>query len=136
MKITAIIEKGTDGTYDVRFGDDDKGLTFSLLGQGRTVQEAIEDFYNSRDEMKAYYEEEGKKFPKDLEFEFTYDIASFLQYFSKYLPLAALERLTGVNQGQLSHYMNGVRKPSKKTVEKIEVKLHEFGEELKQLHLV
>jgi len=136
MKVNAFIEKGLDGTYDVHLGEDAKGLTFGLLGQGNTVPEAIDDFYNSRDEMKELYAETGKSFPENLEFNFIYDTASFLAYYSKVLSLAGLQRITGVNQGQLSHYVNGHRKPSPKTVEKIEKSLHAFAEEISQVHFV
>lgn len=136
MKVDAIIEKGLDGTYDVHFGDDTKNLTFSLLGQGNTVEEAIEDFYNSKDEIKEMYIESGKYFPENLEFNFKYDTASFLSYYSKVLSLAGLQRITGVNQGQLSHYVTGRRKPSAKTVEKIEKSLHAFANEISQVHFV
>jgi len=136
MKIEVFIEKGLDGTFDVHFGEQTKGLTFGLLGQGVTVQEAIADFYNSRDEIKAYYSETDKPFPKDLEFIFKYDTASFLTYYSHVFSLAGLGRLTGVAQGQLSHYVTGRRKPSPKTVLKIERSLHQFAAELKQLQLI
>lgn len=136
MKIDAFIEKGLDGTYDVHFGEDTKGLTFGLLGQGNTVQEAIEDFYNSRNEMKELYEETGRSFPDNLEINFKYDTASFLAYYSKILSLAGLQRITGINQGQLSHYVTGHRKPSPKTVEKIEKSLHAFAKEISQVHFV
>ncbi len=136
MKIDAIIEKGLDGTYDVHFGDDTKSLTFSLLGQGNTVVEAIEDFYNSKDEIKQMYIESGRIFPENLEFNFKYDTASFLAYYSKVLSLAGLQRITGVNQGQLSHYVTGHRKPSPKTVKKIEKSLHAFAKEISQVHFI
>lgn len=76
--IEVLIETGSDGTYDVYFDPTkDDGLPFGLLGQGGTVQEAIEDFYDSMEEMKALFEEKGLDFPSDLEFSFTYDIPSF-----------------------------------------------------------
>ncbi len=136
MKVDAIIEKGMDGTYDVHFGDDAKALSFSLLGQGNTVEEAIKDFYNSKEEIKEMYIESGKFFPENLEFNFKYDTASFLAYYSKVLSLAGLQRITGVNQGQLSHYVTGRRKPSAKTVQKIEKSLHAFASEISQVHFV
>jgi transcriptional regulator with XRE-family HTH domain len=52
------------------------------------------------------------------------------------LSLAGLGRLTGVAQGQLSHYVTGRRKPSQKTVEKIERSLHEFAAELGRVQLI
>ena len=110
-------------------------LDFFLLGQGSTVKEAIEDFYITHQDMKALYEEDKKIFPK-LDFEYIYDLSSFLEYYSKIFSFAALERLTGVNQSQLSQYVQGYRKPSKKTAKKIEDKLHEFARELNQVQFV
>ena len=60
--------------------------------------------------MKDVYKEQGLDFQEITSFKFQYDTASFLQYYSKILSLAGLERLTGVNQGQLSHYLTGRRK--------------------------
>lgn len=128
MKATVIIERGKDGTFDANL-EYRKDTTYGLLGQGDTVREAIEDFYISYTEMKAYYKEKGIKFT-ELELEFKYDVASFLAYYGNILSLAGLEKLTGINQGQLSHYVTGHRKPGKKTTEKIERSLHEFGKEL------
>jgi len=136
MKVDAIIEKGPDGTYDVHFGEDTKNLTFGLLGQGNSVQEAIQDFYNSRDEIKEYYSKTGRVFPENLEFVFKYDTASFLSYYSKILSLSGLQRITGVNQGQLSHYVTGHRKPTQKTVKKIEESLDAFANEISQVRFV
>ncbi len=134
MKVKAIIERGTDGSYDVNLEYSDK-IDFGLFGQGATVEQAKEDFFNSYAEMKELYKSEGKDMPT-LEFDFKFDVASFLEEFSKVLSLAGLERLTGVNQGQLSHYVTGRRKPSKRTTQKIEQKLHEFAKELQQVEFV
>ena len=49
------------------------------------------------------------------------------------MTLAGLEKITVINQGQLSHYVTVRRKPGKKTVEKIEQNLHQFTDELKEV---
>ena len=130
MKVKAIIERGNDGSYGIYLDDDN--LNFGIIGEGNTVAEAKDDFLLCRDEMKEYYDEIGKEFP-DLEFIYQYDTASFLEYYSKIISLAGLERLTGVNQGQLSHYLTGKLKPSAKTTQKIQRHLHAFGKELQHL---
>lgn len=135
MKANAIIERGTDGTYDVNL-EYRENLSFGLFGQGDTVQEAIADFYNSRDEIREVYADLGKEFPNDLEFEFKYDVASFLASYAQTLSLAGLEKITGINQRQLSHYVTGHRRPGRKTVEKIEQSLHRFGEEISKVEFV
>ncbi|NDV65894.1 type II toxin-antitoxin system HicB family antitoxin [Bacteroides sp. 224] len=132
-KVIVNIERGNDGTYGAYI--DENPLSYGLLGDGKTVDEAIEDFYNSYKEMKDYYLDENKEF-EEAEFEFKYDVASFLAYYSNKLSLAGLQRITGINQGQLSHYITGRSKPSKKTAEKIEESLHKFAEEIRQVHFV
>ena len=134
MKAKVIIERGSDGTYDATL-EYRKDIPFGLLGQGNTVSETIADFRNSYEEIKGIYAKEEKECP-ELEFEFIYDVASFLQQYAYAFTLAGLERITGVNQRQLSHYINGVRKPSKATVEKIETRLHNFGNEISAVRFV
>jgi hypothetical protein len=82
--------------------------------------------------MKLIYAEENKKFVEAY-FSYVYDVASFLAYYGGKLSLAGLEKITGINQGQLSHYVTGRRKPSKNTVLKIEAKLKEFAQDLNQV---
>lgn len=135
-KIDVIIETGADKRFEAVIDPDkDYGLTFGLLGEGKSVDECIEDFYASAEEMKSYYAEIGKDFP-ELEFNFVYDTASFLSYYSDVLSLAGLEKITGVNQRQLSHYLNRVKKPRTDTVKKIEAGIRQFATELGRVHFV
>jgi hypothetical protein len=83
--------------------------------------------------MKAYYQEVNKPF-EEVEFDFHYDVASFLSYYSKVLTLSGLERLTGVNQRQLGHYASGHRRPRPAMVQKIEAALHKFSQDIGQVH--
>lgn len=133
MKVDVIIERGDDATYSAYISNDN--VPYGIIGTGKTVQETIDDFYNSYKEMKAYYKDEKNKFT-ELDISFKYDMASFLAYYGNVLSLAGLERLIGINQGQLSHYVTEHRRPGKKTVEKIERRLNEFGKELNQLQFV
>lgn len=110
-------------------------MDFLLLGQGNTVAEAIEDMKVAMEDIQELYKEKDKPFP-ELEFQYKYDLPSFLDYYSKILSFAALERLTGINQRQLSQYVQGYRKPSKETAKKIEEKLHLLAEELQQVQFV
>lgn len=131
MKVNVFIELGNDGTYGAYTGGKNP-LPFGVIGEGSTVAEAKQDFLDVVEAYKA----DGEKVPDDVEFVFSYDVPSFLSYYSKRLSLAGLEHITGVAQGQLSHYVTGRRKPSKKTVEKIQNRLNTFGRELSCLHLV
>ena len=135
MKVKAFIERGNDGSYGVYVDLEDNRLNYGIIGEGKTSKEAVDDFYNSYKEMKELYAVENKHF-EEAEFEFKYDTASFLGYYSNVLSLAGLGRLTGIAQGQLSHYVTGKRKPSPKTVQKIEKSLHEFAAEIAKVQLM
>lgn len=134
MKAQVIIERGADGSFDANM-EFIKSIPFGLLGQGKTVAETIADFYNSYGEIQAMYKEEGKECPA-LEFEFKYDVPSFLQYYAYAFTLAGLERITGVNQKQLGHYISGFRTPSQKTAQKIEEKIKGFAKEIESVRFV
>ena len=133
MITKVIIERGTDGLYSCYMDNDN--LDFALNGQGGSVEEAKKEFLLVYKEIKEMYQGEGKVAP-ELEFEYEFDVPSFLSYYSKVLSLAGLHRLTGINQGQLSQYVNGYRKPGIKTIKKIETSLHDFAKEIGQVHFV
>lgn len=101
-KVKAIIERAGDGNYSV-YMDADK-ISYLITGTGVTAEKAIESFKENYEDMRRYYADEGKVF-EEVEFEYEYDMASFLSYFSKAFSLAGLSRITGINQGQLSHYV-------------------------------
>lgn len=134
MKVIAFIERGDNESYSVYIPDNK--LPFGIFGEGKTVAEAMDDFKSSFEDLKDIYEKEENKKCPDVEFEYKYDLPSFLQYYSKTLSLAFLGRITGVNQRQLSQYVNGYRNPSPKTAKRIEIKLHEFADELSRLTFV
>lgn len=127
IDVQVTIERGLDGSYTAHFSDE--RMPFGLIGDGHSVGEAVADFYQTNEDMRAYYAQAGKPFP-EVNYNFVYDMPSFLQYYAYAFTLAGLERITGVNQGQLSHYITGRRKPSEKTIRKIEERIHAFGEEI------
>ncbi|MDR0682029.1 MAG: helix-turn-helix transcriptional regulator [Dysgonamonadaceae bacterium] len=134
-KVSAFIERGNDGTYGVYVDPEDNSLNYGIHGEGTTVKEAIEDFEAAYEEMKSLHKETGKNFV-EAEFEYHYDTASFLNFYTNYFSLAGLSRLTGIHQGQLSHYITGVRKPSKQTIQKIDASIHNFANNLHQVQFV
>ena len=108
---------------------DDNDLDYGLIGEGKTVQETIKDFDLSYDGMREYYKEIGKPF-EEIEYEFFYDTESFLAAYGKTFSLAGLSVITGVNQAQLGHYLHGRRKPTRKTIDKIQQGVERFAREL------
>lgn len=133
-QIRVFIERGNEGRYSA-YMPDDNNLPFGMIGIGDTAQEAEADFLNSYKEMTQFLSEEGKPLSEELSFTFTLDIPSFLEYYKSRLSLAGLQRITGIAQGQLSHYLTGRRTPSPKTVKKMQDALNEFGRELSKVKL-
>lgn len=70
-----------------------------LKAFGDNVKEAMEDFYECHEEVNT---------------------VSFLKYYSKIISLAGLQRLTGIDRHQLSHYVTCKSKPSRKTIARIQ----------------
>ena len=126
-KVKAIIERSADGEFSSYMDADN--LPYLVTGTGATVAEARKIFEGGYSDTREMFVEDGIPF-EEVEFEFVYDMASFLQYYAYAFSLAGLERITGVNQKQLGHYISGHRKPSRKTIDKIELRIKEFSKEL------
>jgi len=134
-KVKAFIERGNDSNYSVYVDLDNKTLNYGIHGTGATVKEAVDDFISAYEAMKKFHYQKNIEFI-EADFEFMYDVPSFLSYYSNVLSLAGLHRLTGINQAQLGQYVIGYRKPGPKTVKKIETSLHTFAKELSQVQFV
>lgn len=132
--VKVYIVRESDGTYS-SYMDDNANLPYGLVGEGNTIAEAKEEWYRAYNDMRKIFEEEGKEFT-EINFSFSYDLPSFLQYYAGCLTYAGLSRLTGVSAAQLSQYANGYRHPSQKTTAKIESALNSFGQELAALRLI
>ena len=59
--------------------------------------------------------------------EATKAVPSFLEYYSRYMSLAGMERITGINQRQLSNYLNHRSTPRRKQIDRINEGLHRFA---------
>lgn len=129
-KVSAIIERANDGTYSIYM--DAPKMNYLVTGTGSTVEEAINTFMGGYKDMKRLYAKQGKDF-EEVDFSFKYDMASFLSYYSKAFSLAGLSRITGINQGQLSHYVTGRRNPSKTTIARIQDSIHAFASDLSKV---
>jgi hypothetical protein len=132
-KVKAIIERAGDGSYSIYSDADD--LSYLITGTGHTVEEAKKCFEDGYAAMKRYYAEEGKPFT-EVEMVYQYDMASFLEYYTKAFSLAGLSRITGINQGQLSHYITGHRSPSARTKEKMQKAIHAFAKDLETVRFI
>lgn len=71
----------------------------------------------------------------DYEIEWRFDVASFLEYYSSFMSLAGMEKMTGINQKQLSNYLNHRAVPRKRQTDRIREGIHKFAQELLSITL-
>lgn len=128
-QITAIIERAEDGTYSVYCPDE----IFS--GMGDTINDAKADMTRQMAIYKETALKEGFRYPDFLDdeymIEYTIDALSLMNYYVKagIFTLAALEKITGINQKQLWAYTTGT-KPRKAQADKIRSGFLRLSEDL------
>ena len=132
IKVKAFIERGKNGTYGVYLDHDENRLNYGVIGEGKSAEDAIKDFFCCYEDIKQSFVDDGESFT-EAEFSIEYDVASFLNYYSNILTLSGLGKITGINQRQLGHYVQGRTRPTPNTVRKIEHSLHTLSTELSQV---
>lgn len=128
MIVKVIVERNNNGNYQAVPEIDEK---IGFFGMGKTVSAAMDDLRNSYEEAKSM-----EPSLAEMEFECKYDTASFLQMFKGRMNLADLQNITGISRKQLNHYVTGYRRPSPKTVRRIQDGIRKFAEELGRITLV
>ena len=110
-----------------------------VVATGSTVDEIKGNLIATLDDYVETCKELGCELPAELKddytIEFSMDVKSLLSLYNGIFTKSGLERLTGINQKQLWHYANGITKPRKTQVLKIENALHRLGNELIAIHL-
>lgn len=103
-----------------------------IYGAGNTLDEVKEDVRTSIGQIKKEIPEE--RWPNEIKGEyevvFKLDTESFLEYYASFLSLAGLERITGVNQKQLSNYLHHRSTPREAQKERINIGFHKFAQEM------
>lgn len=77
----------------------------------------------------------GNEF-ENIDWHWSYDTSTILREYAFAFSLAGLSRITGVSQGILSHYVNGVSHPSPKTLARIQRSISEFAKDLSEVHFI
>ena len=133
-KVRVLIERGKDGSFSA-YMPDDNNLSYGVIGEGDTAEVAKQDFIDVYESMKKTAIEKNRNF-EEVDFDFSFDIPSFLVYYSDIISYKGLAKLSGVSASQLTQYISGYRVPSPKTTEKIQNALYVLGNELSRLQLV
>ena len=130
-KIIIVIEKSKD-----HFGAYAENCD-GIYAAGSSIDEVKADTFEAIRLLKENLPEE--RWPKPLkveyEIEWKLDVPSFLEYYSHYMSLSGMEKMTGINQKQLSNYLNHRSKPRKRQTERIRNGIHRFAEELLSITL-
>ncbi|MDR1022440.1 MAG: hypothetical protein LBL94_04090 [Prevotellaceae bacterium] len=105
--VKATIERGDDDTFGVYLDLNEKQLNYGVIGDGKTVEEAIADFYACYEDMRKSFERDKEAF-EEVKFEFVYDGASFLNPYANLLTPTGLDLLKDINQRQPNRYVTGV----------------------------
>lgn len=130
-KITIVIEKSKD------FFDGYAESCDGIYGAGDSIQAVKDDIAEAIRLIKqnSPVSQWPEQIKGDFELEFKLDVQSFLEYYANFLSLAGMEKITGVNQKQLSNYLNHRAKPRKPQAERIAKGLHSFAKELLSITL-
>lgn len=108
-----------------------------IFAAGDTIEDTKADTYEAIRLIKENLPED--RWPEQIKGEFEiiwkFDVPSFLEYYSEYLSLAGMEKMTGINQKQLSNYLNRRSVPRPKQADRIISGLHRFARELLSITL-
>jgi predicted RNase H-like HicB family nuclease len=107
---------------------------FETLPVGTTGDTITELKQNILEAANLYLEHISKKPITIEQVAITFDIPSFFDYYTV-INAKALSKRIGMNNTLLSQYVQGVKKPSEKQVEKILAGIKDIGKELSELDI-
>ena len=85
--------------------------------------------------IEGLYEEEREPWMnREYAFEYVFqDIPSLVEAYSGLLNQSSLARISGINTGQMRQYASGVKRPTKRTLQRIESGLKRYAVELQSV---
>ena len=109
----------------------EKGDTIVAVTTGDTIAQLK---FNALESYNLYAKESGHKETTADKIIFEFDLPSFFEYYPV-VSAKALSARVGINHTLLSQYVNGVKKPSGKQVQRILTEVKAIGKELSELEL-
>ena len=108
-----------------------------IYAAGDTIEATKADTYEAIRLIKKNLPEERwpEQIKGEYEIEWKFDVPSFLEYYGSIMSLAGMEHLTGINQKQLSNYLNHRAVPRRKQADRIINGMHKFARELLSITL-
>lgn len=81
-----------------------------------------------------YNEEREPWMEREYSFEYVFqDIPSLVEAYNGLLNQSSLARIAGINTGQMRQYASGVKRPTKRTLQRIELGLKGYAHELQSV---
>ena len=108
-----------------------------IYAAGDTIEATKADTYEAIRLIKKNLPEDRwpEQIKGEFEIEWKFDVPSFLEYYGTILSLSGMEKLTGVNQKQLSNYLHHRAVPRQKQADRIITGLHRFAREILSITL-
>lgn len=132
-KVKVILERSLSGEFSAYM--DCYDLEYGVNAQGASIEEAKANFEVVYNGMRSDFAREGKKFT-EVTWEFEVDYMSLLEYYAQFFTLVGLSRFTGINKGQLSHYLNGTSRPRPATIERMQKGFAKMADDFRALSTI
>lgn len=123
----------TDKNFSASLGDNVPGAVVIAAKDIRELKKEVADTLRFHVEGMLADGDEVPQWLVDGDYELEYDYisaAALIHACEPYTTIAALSRVTGINQRLLSHYANGLRHPRTEQRQRIVVGMHLIGQEL------
>ncbi len=123
----------TDKNFSASLGDNVPGAVVIAAKDIRELKKEVADTLRFHVEGMLADGDEVPQWLADGDYELEYDYisaAALIHACEPYTNIAALSRVTGINQRLLSHYANGLRHPRTEQRQRIVVGMHLIGQEL------
>ena len=75
-KVRVFIERSKDGSYSA-YMPDDNNLSYGIIGEGNTIEDAFNDFIGTYEDMRKVAKENDRPF-EGVIFKFSYETSTLL----------------------------------------------------------
>lgn len=131
MKTINVIVEWSDKNFCGGYGDKELG---AVLATGATLEDFKSDFEEALDFHIEGMVEYGDapEWAKEGSYEIVYkmEVSAVLRQAVQYTTMAAVSRVSGINQKLLEHYASSRKRPRQAQRDKIKEALHRIGEEI------
>lgn len=122
-----------NNNFSASFGDNVPGAVVFTADNFSDLQKEAKESLEFHVEGMLADGDDVPQWLRDGDYQFEYnclDATTLLHAYAPFLSLAAISRASGINQHQLSHYVNGLKQPRPAQRQRIVDGIHKIGREL------